>query len=50
MEERAVPTPNATLQSVAAMMRRGLSLAESHLILPSPVNGQGNLGEPSARG
>ncbi|HYI40664.1 MAG TPA: hypothetical protein VE053_10125 [Allosphingosinicella sp.] len=28
--------------SVAAMMRRGLSLAESHLILASPPNGTGS--------
>lgn len=41
---------NMNRQSVAAMMRRTPSLAESHLILASPWNGSGNRrGEASAR-
>lgn len=37
-------------RSVAAMMRRGLSLVESHLILAAPGNGFGRLrGEEPVR-
>lgn len=45
-----MPKANMNRQSVAAMMRRAPSPAESHLILAAPSNGAGSRwGEASAR-